>query len=489
MHPLDISKKLFDIWNENGINYCHWKSNEHLLEGLAGETDLDVLCDSKQKEDVTRLLKECGYLQLESQFGSRYPFVEDWISCDEKTGKLIHIHLHYEIITGHQGMKEFTLPWGELSLSTRVLEENYNVYISDPNLEIVILLSRIGLKSTKDKKKAARKGSYKLSEGDVREIDYLKSRINKEKVQNIVRSYFGDESEHFMKLIYTGVQDSAWYLELDKCVNKCLGKYSRIKGIKKALYRAWYYLAIRFRKYYNKYISEKYFTKKSFGSGKGVIIAFLGQDGAGKSTVTNEVKKWLNWKVDSRRYYLGSGDHYFSFWKKMTQALSGKGGVLGTLQKICAIKDLCHLSKHVLSLTKKAKKYAEKGGVAIFDRYPQVMYFGINDGPKIRPALENKNYPKLLMKILGRMADKEEKNYKRAIETKPDLVIKMILPPEVSIQRKPEESLEAVKIKHEIIKNLKFEDSKVLTIDATMNFEEELVLVHNEFWEQLIKKA
>ena len=144
---LEICQCLFSQWNDIGIRYCHWKSNEHLTEGLNGITDLDVLLDEADKEKGCTVLKEHRFLYCKSQFGSRYPFVDDWIGFDSATGKLIHLHLHYKIITGHKGMKEYTLPWTDDVLSTRVLDKITNVYISDPNFEILTLFSRFGLKA------------------------------------------------------------------------------------------------------------------------------------------------------------------------------------------------------------------------------------------------------------------------------------------------------------------------------------------------------
>ena len=52
---LTISKDLFTAWNDANLFYCHWKSNEHLLPGLDGTTDLDVLLsrDDKEKGELT----------------------------------------------------------------------------------------------------------------------------------------------------------------------------------------------------------------------------------------------------------------------------------------------------------------------------------------------------------------------------------------------------------------------------------------------------
>jgi ABC-type hemin transport system ATPase subunit len=39
----------------------------------------------------------------------------------------------------------------------------------------------------------------------------------------------------------------------------------------------------------------------------GRIIAFLGPDGSGKSTLVQEIRRWLAWKLDIYPLYFGSG--------------------------------------------------------------------------------------------------------------------------------------------------------------------------------------
>ena len=85
------------------------------------------------------------------------------------------------------------------------------------------------------------------------------------------------------------------------------------------------------------------------------------------------------------------------------------------------------------------------------------------------------------------LAKAEERNIKKIVEHQPDVVIKLLLPPEESIRRKPQENLDAVREKHEIVKSLKFVNSDVYTIDATMPFEEELVLIKNIIWQHILK--
>ena len=198
---LDICEKLFSEWNEKKICYCHWKSNEHLCEGLDGITDLDILLNDNDRKYGCNIMKSLDFLNCRSQYGSRYPDVEDWIGFDRSTGKLIHIHLHYKIVTGHKGMKEYTLPWYEDVLKTRIKDEKTDVYISCPELELITLYTRIGLKATAKQKITAQKGACCLEEGYTREIDYLKKRISWDILVRYLHKYYGEASKDFLHII------------------------------------------------------------------------------------------------------------------------------------------------------------------------------------------------------------------------------------------------------------------------------------------------
>ena len=92
---------------------------------------------------------------------------------------------------------------------------------------------------------------------------------------------------------------------------------------------------------------------------------------------------------------------------------------------------------------------------------------------------------KLIRKYALSRAKKEEKNIAKAVSHFPQLVIKLILPPEVSLQRKPEENIDIVRRKHEVIKSLVFEQSEVHTIDATMPYDEEIVRIKDLIWQKI----
>ena len=68
----------------------------------------------------------------------------------------------------------------------------------------------------------------------------------------------------------------------------------------------------------------------------------------------------------------------------------------------------------------------------------------------------------------------------------PDMVIKLLLPPEESIRRKPRENMDVIKRKHQIIKTLMFDGSETYTIDATKEYDKELLEIKSIIWTHLI---
>lgn len=487
MKPLSSVVNLFTELNRLQISYCHWKSNEHLSAGLNGTTDLDILADINEKDQLSTILQKHHYISMVSQYGSRYPFVEDWIGMDLTTGKLIHIHLHYKIVTGHTGLKEYVLPWTELCLKTRKLDESCQVYVTEPNLELIILAVRIGLKLKAKQYLIARQGAWKCKAEDIREFKYLKALVEWDKVDKILSEYFLEEHLELLNLLKSDKYNSKWILKLHRLVIKHGNKWSRIDFPMNQISRAYFAFILPFRYALKKYLGFNVITRKTFKGSNGLMIAFVGQDGAGKSTITKDAVKWLSWKADAKQYYLGSGDHYKSFNKKLVNLLSKSDNVVLRVIRITAsITDLKHLAKKSYKTVRTAEKYKKMGGIALFDRYPQVQFAGINDGPKIRSILEKKKVNPLIRFYVNHSADVEEKYLKLAADIAPDLVFKLMLSPEESIIRKPEESYEVVFEKHNIIKELAFTHSDIHVVDAAQDYTREKIEIYNVIWNKLL---
>ena len=499
---LEICKKLFDLWNNDCVKYCHWKSNEHLLEGLIGLTDLDVFVHYDDKNIAEKHLENCEYIKFVPQKGARYSLVDEWIGFDYQTGKFVHIHLHYQVITGTKYNKEYVFPIEDLLISTRVLNEEFNVYVASANLEIIVLYSRIVLKA-KDKQKISVGSDYK------KEIAYLKERIDPEQLRMYCALFFVDHAEKVYQYICKDTLSFDEYNELYKIVVCWLKKYKKFSSFTvKLRYQFFRYRNLK-NALLNKYMSGHNIARKTLPK-KGVSLCFVGADGSGKSTVSIDICKWLNWKIEGSRFYLGSGDHYNSFLKKVLSKSTSKrsakkkvadeplteGNVNVPAPKKRSLKKsilksgymflqsiyLKKIATRSYSEIKKAKKYVQKGAIAIFDRFPQNQFVGIYDGPKIRLRCSNSKNPFVWLNC-----KREEKAIQKAQKYQPDVVFKLLLPPEESVRRKPDHTIEEVKAKADITPKLVFENSIEYDIDATKPYEEELLEIKRLIWE-VIKK-
>lgn len=488
MGMLKKASDLFRLWEESDVVYCHWKSNEHLLKGLEGKTDLDVLVAEKSNIGACAVLRDLGYKKVASQFGGRYYKIEDWIGHDEDSGTQLHIHLHFRMATGHKGLKEFSFPWDEDVLRLRIKDDRYGVYVCPPDYEIVLLYVRIGLKSTITKLIAAIFGKYVLPKDEKQEILYLKNLADFERVSVIVQEYFEDDTDRLLDIIKKDGVDSKDYLLLSRICRKRLRGFRNCNGLCYVFQRIRFAILIPINSGLKKIFRVNFATKKTLGEGKGITIAFIGQDGSGKSTVTNDIREWLSWKLDVHKVYLGSGDHYLSWQKRIYRFIPHSSrGLLRMIRGVLIVEDYKKLSKRVYRNIKKATRLRERGSIIIFDRYPQMQYCGINDGPTIGIKCEQFERIPIIGRYIKYCANVEERYLKKSLEEPLDLVFKMILDPEESIKRKPSENIDIIKKKHEIIKNLKFENSKVIVINADIDYEKELQYIKYEIWKNILK--
>lgn len=501
---LQKSKELFKAWNNNCLVYNHWKSNEHLVEGLDGDTDLDVQLLPAHKEKGCVILREIGFVHFASQFGSRYPNVEDWIGFDDETGKLLHLHLHYALVTGHTGMKEYMLPWTEEALRTRIQDETTGVYIMNPNLELVSLYTRLILKAKRKWVYAAKKGRYKIDNHFFVEIDYIKKQVDWVAVSDIAKRYYGEHGEMFVEITKSESLSSKQFLQLYAIVTKSMKQYSRYHGISQTIRRFFYPIVLPVRVGLRKRYAWNIITRKVANPSNGFSIAFIGQDGCGKSTVSSDIEKWLNWKIDAKRFYLGSGEHYKGIFQRLfalgtirRNKIKSSGAVVSDSLSVKHKKNLknriyaCLIALNFLSISKRvykellrSEKYRHRGGIPLFDRFPQVQFDGIYDGPKIDDFCRRSDFDFTILKL---MAKKEKSILEKAWKLQPALVFKLLLSPEESIKRKPFENLDMVKRKHDITKQLVFKDSNVILVDATQDYQLELIQIKKEIWKAIQK--
>jgi thymidylate kinase len=255
------------------------------------------------------------------------------------------------------------------------------------------------------------------------------------------------------------------------------------------------------RKYYGILLRRKlslrraYRTKKTLASG-GIMIAVIGADGAGKSTVVDELCQWLSWKLNVRSYYMGSKEpspisqailvgvriarKSHSVWDHLVGEKRPSTGILYRLHR--SFRTLYHISTGWDRYRRyiAGRRQVSQGAVTIYDRYPlaaihRVMEGRPMDGPRIAAEAGDK------MGKLTKALAKVEQNIYQKIRL-PDHLFVLHVTPHVSQQRKPEHEREMIEVKSQALRRMNPQNLCTTEIDADQPFEQVLRQAQTTLW-------
>ena len=306
---LSVVRKLLDKFNLEGIRYCHWKSNEHFCDALTGIDDLDILIDRSQYGKISNILQELDYKRFYTPSVRTYVGIEDFLGFDCEQGILIHLHLHSRLVVGEKHLKGFHLPIESMILDHRRFDEEYGVYMSSYFDEMLLLILRMGMK-------VRRRDFYKskMMTGSAKEeFDWLKDRCGD--FQTELNSVFWLTKciKNLIMEIYNGKASWFVFTELKRFLYSDLAPYAQGSGFYNTIKRNSREAGRAVLEIKKRYLhTRNTFTRRRPAAG-GLIIAFLGSDGAGKSSAIEAIYKWLFPFMDVRYFYLGSGDGNSSF--------------------------------------------------------------------------------------------------------------------------------------------------------------------------------
>lgn len=463
---LEAVNELFEALHANGVQYCHWKSNIRLVDSLEGKTDLDLLVNRAHSQIMRQILLEQDIKQISPPSGQQYPGIEHYLGFDQDSGRLFHLHVHYQLVLGEAFIKNFRLPLEKVFLEqTHLLK---GIFVPVPELEIAVLAIRILLKY---RLRDAIKDIFSIRSPGIKkyfqdEINWLLEQTSIEKISKTLTSVAPTLPSNiileFLDTLHKTPRNGRKLVSLQKSLRKALHPYQRHNSL-----IATYH-----------YLQELWGRRKSFRITSpttglklpqgGLTIALLGADGSGKSTLSKEISQWLSWKLVVKRYYLGSKQpsimsryFYLAFRiaRRMQRAVAGAVSSINSIANLFASLRDNILYLHYLSIGRdrsrryeKGTTYATDGSVVIFDRFPiSSLKMPTNshllDGPAIQEL--SSSHPTVFSK---RLSEIEQSIYQK-MEI-PDVLVFLDVSPEVSIHRKPDHNEEIIRIKSRTIAQL-----------------------------------
>jgi thymidylate kinase len=280
----ELAHRLVEALNSSDVVYCHWKSNIRLAQALSGATDLDLLVERKSLPKALSILMSLGFRPAVPRWEPRTPGVSHHYGLDPQTGHLIHVHLFSRVITGESLTKSHSLPFESMLLDNS--RQVGQIRVGSKPAELVVFVLRVFIKygSLLDLIRLVGK-----SEDLKAELSWLLSDSDMSDVLRLLRRHCPVMDEQlFVKCIETLSADSSLIerIAISQRVRRSLRVYSRFSRTDRALAHI--------------HVLWSQVRRRLSGSRKnrvpyagGTVIAFVGPDASGKSTLVSECKRWL----------------------------------------------------------------------------------------------------------------------------------------------------------------------------------------------------
>lgn len=479
---LDLVAELCRILAAQKINYCHWKSNSFLDRSANGDNDLDLLVSRTHAKCFEEILNGLGFKETLPSKDEELPGVRNYYGYDRKTGRLVHVHAHFQLILGNDLSKNYRLPLEQVYLGSSVQRDLFRVPV--PEFELMILVIRMVLKHSTWDSILMRHGD--LSSSEQYELADLTNEEVLSKVEEVLPHLPG-LSRSLFDLCLRSLQPgcSFWLrIKAGEQLQQALQACSR--------YPHWFDILLKFfRRIWQPILRRGfgYMPKSRFANG-GLLIAIVGGDGAGKTTLIDDLYSCFSEKFEIRKLHLGKPD-----WSWVTFIVRGilKIGTLLRLYRFEGdvyeefyqphgypwfIRSVCTARDRYLTYVR-ARQFSSRGGVVLCDRFSFPGFMAM-DGPQCQQALS------LLKNVswFHRFLTKLEMSYYQRIMS-PDLLVVLHLNPDLAVQRKREESEISVRARSTDVWERDWTEKSAYVIDASLPREEVLSQARALVWSYL----
>ena len=481
---------LNDFHRQN-ISYCYWKSSRRVYRGLTGEGDLDLLIAKEDQHRAQAILLERGLKLFPCVAFRDHPAILSFLGYDEPSSRIVHLHLHFRLVAGNSLLKNYRLPWEEAILAQTIVHPKLPIRMLDPVNEALLLIVRGCLELRRSdpitlRNWRAARHKFAL---DRRE---LAARVDRVTLNCRATELLGHDLADMLADAIYGEPTLEDQRRLRRHIQRHFAAhraYNAFEAGLRSLGRAVLWAAGSLNKRF--LWAPRPWSRRAPGGGR--VVAVIGVDGSGKSTVVRTIREWLSQEVDVVPIYFGTGAGRPSLvlwpFKLMVPLITlllrtkPKGASHGKISDrapgqlysvlLMFWATAAAIEKHIKLSA--AHRGANRGLVVLTDRYPQNEIPGFNEGPLMSRLTR---VPLWLRRF-------EATAYSLAQRLPPDLVIKLIVTPETAARREPDMDPKVIAERIEAIPRLAFSGAHVVSIDAEQPLADVVRAVKQQIWRML----
>jgi thymidylate kinase len=441
--PQSLTQVLINRFHQEGIIYCHWKSNIDLAKSLEGELDIDLLVSNDSLARATDILMQLGFKPAASKWGTNPPAIFHYYGYDPRQNDLVHLHIFARVLTGESFLKSHLLPFEEMLLRNTYSSNGMNVTSKEAELILFVLRMYIKYGSFLDVPRLLK------SENKIQgEAQWLKDGSDLRQVFFLLNQYCPVVSEKIFMDALNAILNRADFLK----------KWNLSSQIRRRLriYRKYSFLGSLFGHIQLLTGSLIKKIRKQKGSkillSGGTIIAIVGADATGKSTMVAETNRWLRRNFVVNTVHAGKPPSTWltapiNFLLALHRRFRRKTRSVGKLEKdsstnasviradrknlnslIFAMRAVC-LAWDRRALLWKTRQASANGEIIVCDRYP-THATGMMDSPRLLEDSKQKGFIASIYNLLARI----ERTLYRQIPP-PDIVLRLRVSFEIAKQR------------------------------------------------------
>jgi hypothetical protein len=485
---LPLILMVLNDFHQQNISYCSWKSSKRVSRGLAGDGDLDLLVAKRDLHRAQAILLQRGLKLFPCVAYRDHPSMVSFLGYDEPSGRLVHLHLHFRLVAGNSLLKNYFLPWQEAILARAIVHPTLPIRILDPVDEALLLIVRSCLELRRSDPVLLRHWQAETRKFALDRMD-LAARDDRSALSSRAAELLGDDMAEMIVAAIYGKPAPVDQRRLRRRIKRHFRPhraYNAFEAGLRSLGRAVHWVGGGLNKRF--VWAPRPWSRRAPGGGH--VVAVIGVDGSGKSTIVATIREWLGQETDAVPIYFGTGAGRpsFALWPfklivplitplVRTKPKGASHGMISDRPPGPLYSMLLMIWATDVAVDKRIKlsaahRGANRGLVVITDRYPQNEIDGFNEGP-LMPRLTG--VPPWLRRF-------EATAYSLAHRLPPDLVIKLIVPPEICAKREPDMDPAVITSRIEAIPRLEFPGAHLVSIDAQQPLAEVIRAVKKEVW-------